>query len=91
MSHFLSLKPAEVIRVLERNGFRRITKRKKHRIYTDGTRESAPATPVFLYIDAWRVKKPGGKGGSALALFRLLTDGLLDPPKRGSYLPEVLS
>ena len=33
-----SPKPAEVIRVLERNGFRRITKRKKHRIYTDGTR-----------------------------------------------------
>jgi predicted RNA binding protein YcfA (HicA-like mRNA interferase family) len=33
-----ALKPAEVIRVLERNGFRRITKRKKHRIYTDGTR-----------------------------------------------------
>ena len=33
-----SLKPAEVIRVLERNGFRRVTKRKKHRIYTDGTR-----------------------------------------------------
>lgn len=32
-----SLKPAAVIRVLERNGFRRITKRKKHRIYTDGT------------------------------------------------------
>lgn len=32
-----SLKPAEVIRVLERNGFRRITKRKKHRIYTDGS------------------------------------------------------
>jgi predicted RNA binding protein YcfA (HicA-like mRNA interferase family) len=33
-----SLKPAEEIRVLERNGFRRITKRKKHRIYTDGIR-----------------------------------------------------
>ncbi len=32
-----SLKPAEVIRVRERNGFRRITKRKKHRIDTDGT------------------------------------------------------
>ncbi len=32
-----SLKPAEVIRVLERNGFQRITKRKKHRIYTDGS------------------------------------------------------
>jgi predicted RNA binding protein YcfA (HicA-like mRNA interferase family) len=32
-----SLKAAEVIRVLERNGFHRITKRKKHRIYTDGT------------------------------------------------------
>ncbi len=31
-----SLKPAEVIRVLERNGFWRITKRKKHRTYTDG-------------------------------------------------------
>jgi predicted RNA binding protein YcfA (HicA-like mRNA interferase family) len=33
-----ALKPAEVIRVLERNGFHRITKRKKHRIYTDGSR-----------------------------------------------------
>ena len=32
-----SFRPAEVIRILERNGFRRITKRKKHRIYTDGT------------------------------------------------------
>jgi predicted RNA binding protein YcfA (HicA-like mRNA interferase family) len=31
-----SLKPTEVIRVLERNGYWRITKRKKHRIYTDG-------------------------------------------------------
>ena len=31
-----SLKPAEVIRILERNGFHRITGRKKHRIYTDG-------------------------------------------------------
>ena len=31
-----SLKPADVVRVLERNGFRRITKRKKNRIYTDG-------------------------------------------------------
>jgi len=31
-----SLKPVEVIRILERNGFRRITGRKKHRIYTDG-------------------------------------------------------
>lgn len=28
----------EVIRILERNGFHRITKRKKHRIYTDGSR-----------------------------------------------------
>ncbi len=36
MSQLPALKPAEVIRVLERNGFRRITKRKKHRIYTDG-------------------------------------------------------
>ena len=33
-----SLKPADVIRILERNGFHRITKRKKHRIYTDGQR-----------------------------------------------------
>ena len=33
-----ALKPAEVIRVLERNGFRRITRRKKHRIYSDGSR-----------------------------------------------------
>lgn len=32
-----SLTPAEVIRVLERHGFHRITKRKKHRIYTDGS------------------------------------------------------
>lgn len=32
-----SLKPAELIRVLERNGFWRVPKRKKHRIYTDGT------------------------------------------------------
>ena len=32
------LKPTEVIRILERNGFRRITGRKKHRIYTDGNR-----------------------------------------------------
>ena len=32
-----AVKPARVIRVLERNGFRRITGRKKHRIYTDGT------------------------------------------------------
>jgi predicted RNA binding protein YcfA (HicA-like mRNA interferase family) len=31
-----ALKPAEVIRILERNGFRRITGRKKHRILTDG-------------------------------------------------------
>jgi predicted RNA binding protein YcfA (HicA-like mRNA interferase family) len=31
-----SLKSAEVIRILERNGFWRITGRKKHRIYTDG-------------------------------------------------------
>jgi predicted RNA binding protein YcfA (HicA-like mRNA interferase family) len=31
-----AMKPAEVIRVLERSGFWRITKRKKHRIYTDG-------------------------------------------------------
>ena len=31
-----SLKPDKVIRVLERNGFWRITGRKKHRIYTDG-------------------------------------------------------
>jgi len=37
VSRLPSLKPADVIRVLERNGFRRITKRKKHRIYTDGT------------------------------------------------------
>ncbi len=29
-------KAAEVIRILERNGFRPITGRKKHRIYTDG-------------------------------------------------------
>ena len=33
-----SLKPADVIRILERNGFHRITQRKKHRIYTDGQR-----------------------------------------------------
>jgi predicted RNA binding protein YcfA (HicA-like mRNA interferase family) len=33
-----SLKPREVIRILERNGFRRMTRRKKHRIYTDGNR-----------------------------------------------------
>jgi predicted RNA binding protein YcfA (HicA-like mRNA interferase family) len=33
-----ALKPAKVIRVLERNGFWRITRRKKHRIYTDGNR-----------------------------------------------------
>jgi predicted RNA binding protein YcfA (HicA-like mRNA interferase family) len=32
------MKPDEVIRILERHGFRRITKRKKHRIYTDGHR-----------------------------------------------------
>ncbi len=38
MSRLPSLKPAEIIRVLERNGFWRITKRKKHRIYTNGTR-----------------------------------------------------
>lgn len=31
-----SLKPTEVSRVLERNGFRRIKRRKKHRIHTDG-------------------------------------------------------
>lgn len=31
-----SLKPADVIRVLERNGYWRITKRRKPRIYTDG-------------------------------------------------------
>jgi predicted RNA binding protein YcfA (HicA-like mRNA interferase family) len=37
VSRLPALKPADVIRVLERNGFRRITKRKKHRIYTDGT------------------------------------------------------
>jgi predicted RNA binding protein YcfA (HicA-like mRNA interferase family) len=37
-SRLPSLKPAEVIRILERNGFRRITKRTKHRIYTDGHR-----------------------------------------------------
>ena len=36
-SRLPSLKPAEVIRILERNGFQRITGRKKHRIYTDGT------------------------------------------------------
>ena len=36
--HLPSLKPSEVIRILERNGFYRITKRKKHRIYTDGQR-----------------------------------------------------
>ena len=33
-----SLKAAEVVRVLERNGFWRITDRKRHRIYTDGDR-----------------------------------------------------
>ncbi len=32
-----SLKPAEVIRILERNGFWRVARRKKHRTYTDGT------------------------------------------------------
>ncbi len=37
-SRLPSLKPAEVIRVLERNGFHRVTNRKKHRIYTDGSR-----------------------------------------------------
>ena len=31
-----SLKPAELIRVLEGNGFWRVTKLKKHCIYTDG-------------------------------------------------------
>jgi len=31
-----ALKPVDVIRVLERNGFWRITGRKKHRICTDG-------------------------------------------------------
>lgn len=36
MSRLPSLKSAEVIRALKRNGFRRITGRKKHRIYTDG-------------------------------------------------------
>lgn len=36
MSELSSLTPAKVIRVLEKNGFRRLTKRKKHRIYTDG-------------------------------------------------------
>ena len=36
MSRLPSIKPAELIRILERNGFTRITKRKKHRIYTDG-------------------------------------------------------
>jgi predicted RNA binding protein YcfA (HicA-like mRNA interferase family) len=33
-----SLKAAEVIRILERNGFWRVTGRKKHRIDTDGNR-----------------------------------------------------
>ena len=32
-----SLKPADVIRILERNGFHRITKRKKHRITRTGS------------------------------------------------------
>jgi predicted RNA binding protein YcfA (HicA-like mRNA interferase family) len=32
-----ALKSKDVIQVLERNGFLRVTKRKKHRIYTDGT------------------------------------------------------
>lgn len=31
-----ALKPAEVIRILERNGFWLVTGRKKHRIYTNG-------------------------------------------------------
>jgi predicted RNA binding protein YcfA (HicA-like mRNA interferase family) len=30
-----SFKLVEVIRILERNGFHRTTKRKKHRIYTN--------------------------------------------------------
>lgn len=47
-----SLKPAEVIRVLERNGFWRVTSRKKHRIYTDGTHIA-----VVPYHN--RVMKPG--------------------------------
>lgn len=33
-----SLTSRKVIRILEREGFRRITRRTKHRIYTDGTR-----------------------------------------------------
>ena len=37
MTSLPSLKPAEVIQVLERHGFSRITHRKKHRIYTDGS------------------------------------------------------
>jgi predicted RNA binding protein YcfA (HicA-like mRNA interferase family) len=31
-----AVKPAEVIRILERNGFHRLKVRKKHLIYTDG-------------------------------------------------------
>lgn len=35
--HLPSLTPTEYIRSLEPAGFRRITKREKHRFYTDGT------------------------------------------------------
>ena len=54
-------------RVLERNGFRRITKRKKHRIYTDGThivpvpyhtRDLAPDTVRGIISQAgWTVEE----------------------------------
>jgi predicted RNA binding protein YcfA (HicA-like mRNA interferase family) len=36
MSRLPRLTPADVIRVLEGNGFHRITERKKHRMDTDG-------------------------------------------------------
>jgi predicted RNA binding protein YcfA (HicA-like mRNA interferase family) len=38
MAKLPALTPAKVSRLLERNGFHRVTRRKKHRIYTDGTR-----------------------------------------------------
>jgi len=62
-----SLTPAEVIRVLERNGFYRITKRKKHRIYTDGvhivpvpfhTRDLKPGTLRSIIRQAgWTIEE----------------------------------
>jgi predicted RNA binding protein YcfA (HicA-like mRNA interferase family) len=54
-----SLKPDKVIRILERNGFWRITGRKKHRIYTDGEH----IVPVPNGINLRRFPSTWGKWG----------------------------